>query len=348
MSSADLKYHFCYGVSGSNDLQQGDILEKTDGIKSILAEVHPHYLDESYTQFIVLSQTCDLVRRDNNGCKTRYITLGVIRPLSLLVEREIEHYQDGFDKEASVCKNSAKSKLTQFLGRLFNNNEPEYFYIEPQPEVNMSEPSCAFLRLSISIRAYQHYDVCFEAKTLSLSEGFRAKLGWMIGNVYSRVGTEDWVPGTLTSNEFSTKIKTTLESLSQWVDDKQLEAVKKEVFPKESNNVDIFSLLIYLFQEYNQLYLFLSKYLFFSELSCVFFDNITIKEYFDFFCKFDSDEAPEEVLRELINRMKIKSNKDNVLERIKEILKSDGIEEGKIDKICSRISSDQIVSKYIK
>jgi hypothetical protein len=267
MSSADLKYHFCYGISSSNDLQQGDILEKTDGIKSILREIHPHYLDESYTRFIVLSQTCDLVRRGSNGCKTRYITLGVIRPLSLLVEREIEQHQDEFDKEASVCKISAKSKLTQFLERLFNNNEPEYFYIEPQPEVNMSEPSCAFLRLSISIRAYQHYDVCFEAKTLSLSEGFRAKLGWMIGNVYSRIGTEDWVPGTLTKNEFATKIKTTLESLSQWVDDQRLESVKKEFFTQDSN---ILSIVISLFQEYIQLSLFCSNYLFFNTLSCIF------------------------------------------------------------------------------
>jgi len=26
---------------------------------------------------------------------------------------------------------------------------------------------------------------------------FRAKLGWMVGNLYSRVGTEDYVPGAL-------------------------------------------------------------------------------------------------------------------------------------------------------
>jgi hypothetical protein len=345
MSSADLKYHFCYGISSSNDLQQGDILEKTDGIKLILKEIHPHYLDESYTRFIVLSQTCDLVRRGSNGCKTRYITLGVIRPLSLLIEREIEQYQDGFDKEANVCRISDKSKLNQFLERLFNNNEPEYFYIEPQPEVNMAEPSCAFLRLSISIRAYQHYDVCFKAKKLSLSESFRAKLGWMIGNVYSRIGTEDWVPGTLTKNAFKTKIKNTLEELSQWVDDQRLESVKKEFFTQDSN---IFSIVISLFQEYTQLHLCCNNYLFFNTLSHIFFEAV-IKEYFNYFGRFDFDESPEEFLRELINQIDVKSKKDHAIERIKIILKDfDEIEDERINKICNRISNDQIISRYLK
>lgn len=338
----EVKYHFCYGATNSKHLQQGDILEKTELLKEILREVHPHYLDESYTRFIILSQTCDLVRRGGNDCKTRYITLGVIRPLSLLLEREIEKHQDDFDKTAIVCKNSAKSKLTQFLERLFNNNEPEYFYIEPQPEVGLSEPSCAFLRLSISIRAYQHYDTCFKARKLSLSEGFRAKLGWMIGNVYSRVGTEDWVPGTLKKEEFSKKIKNNLESLSQWVDDQKLEYVKKE-FISESKN--IINLLNPVIQEYTKILLF-QNLLFINNSNQLIFCSI-FEDFIVFFEDFSKN--PEELFRVLINKAKLPTKKDDVIESIRRILQGfDGFEDVKIEKICNRISNDQIVSRHLK
>ena len=345
MSSGELKYHFCYRVSDGNDLHQGDILHKTDAIKEILKEVHPHYLDESYTGFIILSQTCDLVRRGDKGCKTRYITLGVVRPLSLLIEREIEKYQDEIDKAAMACKNSVKPNLTEFLQRLFNNNEHEYFYIEPQPEVGISEPSCAFLRLSISIRAYQHYDTCFKSRVMSLSEGFRAKLGWMIGNVYSRVGTEDWVPKTLKKKEFDKKIKDILESSTQWIDDEQLKFAKAELFSE--NNIIIDSLCL-LFKEYINL-LSHDNFLPFKVSTQLGFTSL-IEEYINFFSPLDFESSSEELFRLLISKSKPKTKKEHLIEKIEEILKSSfpEIEDIKLRKICNRISNDQVISRYFK
>lgn len=345
MALGEVKYHFCYGTTNSSNLQQGDILEKTEPLKNILREVHPHYLDESYTRFIVLSQTCDLVRREGRDCKTRYITLGVIRPLSLLIEREIEKYQDNFDKTAIVCKNSVKSKLAQFLERLFNNNEHEYFYIEPQPEVGLSEPSCAFLRLSISIRAYQHYNNCFEARSLSLSEGFRAKLGWMIGNVYSRVGTEDWVPGTLKRDVFNRKIQDTLESLSQWVDDQKLESVKKEFFSDDKNIINLLDLIL---QEYINTLLLNSHFLFFNTLNRLIFSSL-VEDFLAFSKNLDFARSPEELFRTIIDQFKPITKKDQVIGSIRKILQeSNEFEDKKIEKICRRISSDQIVTRYLR
>jgi hypothetical protein len=74
--------HFTYqSFKEDDDLQQGDILLPKEEICSILKDVHPHFLDSKYNGFLVLSQTCDLVRRDSAGCKTRYINLAAIRPL---------------------------------------------------------------------------------------------------------------------------------------------------------------------------------------------------------------------------------------------------------------------------
>lgn len=340
MPQNELKYHFCYAPFSGKHLQQGDILNKTNSVKNILEDVHPHYLDKSYTHFIVLSQTCDLVRRNGVNCKARYITLGVVRPLSLVIEREIGKYQDDFDKAAMVCKNSDRSKLHQLLERLFNNNETEYFYIEPQPEIGLVDPSCAFLRLSISIRAYQHYDKCLEARFISLSEGFRAKLGWMLGNVYSRVGTEDWVPGTLSPKEFSAKIKDNLESSCQWVDDEKLKAIKTDLLDSS-----VSAILGDALKEYENIFIYCTNLSFLNVFVQLKYSSF-VEKWLDFFEKFDFDETPDELLRALIQHTKVSSKKDDALQRIKEILKSStDLEEEKLEKIYRRMASDSIISR---
>ena len=212
-----------YLEPGNPYLQQGDVLEKSTGIQAILKEIHPYYeTKDDYTHFIVLTQSCDLVRRNSEPCKARYITLAAIRPMSVVVEREVAKYQREFAKKAKVCKRSVRDRVYHFVEQLLNNNVPEYFYLHPEPTLNFPDPSCAFIRLSVSIRSISHYDACFEARLLSLKEIFQAKLGWLVGNMYSRVGTEDWVPRYATAEDFKGRIDTILDETCKWVDEKQL------------------------------------------------------------------------------------------------------------------------------
>jgi hypothetical protein len=222
--------HFTYrGPEGTN-LQQGDLLTKTDDLRALLAEIHPHYRrKDDYTHFFVLTQSCDLVRRDGKSCKSKYISVAAVRPLSLVIEREIGRHQDHFDGIAGICSKSKRVVVEQFVERILNNNEPEYFYLEPEPALGLHEPSCAFLRLSIAVRAEEHYEKLLAARLLSLDDVFQAKLGWLVGNMYSRVGTADWVPDNLTESEFSAKVKSFLDDAVRWVDGDQLRAAKRLV-----------------------------------------------------------------------------------------------------------------------
>jgi hypothetical protein len=220
-------FHFTYCAPEGNDLRQGDILLKTNAISEILKEVHPHYQKkDDYTHFIVLTQSCDLVRRDDKLCKAKYISIATIRPFQLVLEREIAKHQDKFASDAGVCSVKFKSLLEQFVKRILNNNEPEYFYLEQEPIFQIYEPSCAFLRLSIALRA-DHYGCLFDARTLSLRDIFQAKLGWLIGNIYSRIGTEDWVPDYVSQEDFDKKTNQILEEVVQWVNHNQLSVAKK-------------------------------------------------------------------------------------------------------------------------
>lgn len=218
--------HFTYCRPVGNNLQQGDVLIKDEQFRAVLKEHFPYYLRPDFTYFIVLSQTCDLIRRDGEPCEAQYITLAATRPLSLVLEFELKDYQDETEKAAVVCNEKKKFRLVQFYERLLNNNDPEYFYLHEEPELGFPESSCASLRLSISLESKQYYDICLHARIISLAEIFRAKLGWLVGNMYSKIGTEDWVPVHLSQEEFQDRIKRVIETLCLWVPDKKLQIAK--------------------------------------------------------------------------------------------------------------------------
>lgn len=219
-------FHFTYAKS-KGDLAQGDLILKTDAVKELLQAVHPHYLKDDYTHLLVLTQSCDLVRRNGDPCKSRYVSLAAVRPLSLVIQREVERFQDEFAVSAGVCSKRVQNLLEQFVERLLNNNEDEYFYLERDRALGLHEPSCAFLRLSVAVRAEDHYDKLVAARLLSLTDVFQAKLGWLVGKMYSRVGTPDWVPDHTNETEFKRTVQEVLGSVVRWVEEDQLKLAKK-------------------------------------------------------------------------------------------------------------------------
>jgi hypothetical protein len=221
-------YHFTYCKSNDDNLQQGDIIQKTEEIQLILKDFHPHYFHrDNYTHFIVLTQSCHLIKRDSDKCDAQYINLAAVRPLDLVLQREIIKYQgDEFKQKANVCSNKVKFKVEQLLETLFNNNHKEYFYLHKDYDLNFPESSCAFLRLSIALKA-EHYDSCLRARLFSLKDVFKAKLGWLIGTMYSMVGTEEWLPDNSSETEFKQTIQDLLDNVCEWVDEEQLKIARK-------------------------------------------------------------------------------------------------------------------------
>lgn len=188
------KVHFTYKEEmDKSSLCQGDILEITDELADVLKEVHPYFIGEQYKYFMVLSQSCDLVRRNGKTCKTQYITLAAVRNFDAFFRRFLI---DGkyVEQIGDLLFLDEKQKLRayQVIERLYNNNESEYFFLYKEENVGLPESMVAYLRVSIALKSGEHYDKCLKAKKLELSDEFKAKLGWLIGNMYSRVGTSDW------------------------------------------------------------------------------------------------------------------------------------------------------------
>lgn len=186
--------HFTYEAQPRSDLQQGDLIKRTEAVEALLKEVHPHYFySQNYRYFLVLTQSCDLARRDSMPCSGRYITIAAVRPVRTAIEREVHKLQHTkIERQLGFCSSDRQPKLTQFMERLLNNNEEEYFYLHREPSAGLLEDNCAFLHLSIALKAQSHYDTLLQARIISIKESFQHKLGYLIGSLYSRVGTEDW------------------------------------------------------------------------------------------------------------------------------------------------------------
>jgi hypothetical protein len=119
-----------------------------------------------------------------------------------------------------VLSAKARNKTSDFLQRLFNNNETGYFYLD-SVDTQLPADCAAFLNLSIAIKSDLHFATCVDAKILQLTDTFQAKLGWLVGQMFSRVGTPDWDPQIL-----SRKIRAAVSDAAIWVDDTKIDAVE--------------------------------------------------------------------------------------------------------------------------
>jgi len=217
--------HFTYEEKPDfAELYQGDVLARTPELDGVLREVHPHFFQkEKNLYFMVLTQSCDLVKREAGGqCKAPYINIAPVRSLDSVLSKEIEQARLEVQSDVPVLTDRAKTKLGEFLSRLYNNNEAGYFFLDAA-DTELPEDCCAFLTLSIAIKAHEHYDICLKAKRIQLAQAFQAKLGWLFAQMYSRVGTNDWP-----SPELHKKIRETLKDAAYWVPSDKADYVANE------------------------------------------------------------------------------------------------------------------------
>ncbi|WP_243294345.1 hypothetical protein [Geothrix mesophila] len=281
---------------------QGDVIRRTDEIELILQEYYPHHKGRvDYRYFMVLTQTCDLVPRSGgdsgNICKARYISLAAVRPFSIVFKREIAKFQhDPMDERHGICDEKNRGRIRNFIERILNNNEPEYFYLHEEPAAGLSEPHCAFLALSIPVKSLPHYDKLLKAKILQLDDSFQHKLGWLTGNLFSRIGTADWVPEVCTKEKFDEHLEELLNEYCLWVNPAHQKQLREALAQQDSNSVT-------------------------TDQIAMIYDDI-------------KRTAP--------------SKKQQLLDKITDIMRSEGIDDATRKRISILIRSDQDIPNWVK
>ena len=231
--SIDTNIHFTYKADADmKSLCQGDVLNITEELAEVLRNVHPYFLNGQYRYFMVLSQSCDLVRRDGKNCKTPYITLAAIRSYDSFVEKTLVKEKFAENVSGLLLMDEKKNeKAYQLIERIYNNTEPEYFFLYKEDALDFPESMITYLKVSIALKSQEHYDKCLAAKKMELSDEFKAKLGWLVGNMYSRVGTADW-EGIMTAQERKEMLNNDLESKCIIGSKDQLKILKAELAKK--------------------------------------------------------------------------------------------------------------------
>lgn len=228
--------HWTYEeYDNDDDLKQGDILQSTETIQSLLEEFHPHFRDEKYKAFLVLTQSCDLLRRNGNPPATNYINIAVIRPLRDVMSTLLSHVCDPVKIDKSVVAGTfigeTRYKGEQLIQRIINQNEQKLglFYLYPDADVGIAEHSVALLKVNITFKT-SHYSNLINARYGRLKPQFRSKLGWLTGNLFARVATQDW--GGKKKRELVDEIMN-LESTSstplEWIPHKKFKKAKEQI-----------------------------------------------------------------------------------------------------------------------
>jgi hypothetical protein len=209
-------------------LYQGDILKGSEELKRLFLEFYPGFPGIECGYFMILTQSCDLVVRDGKDCSAPYLNLAAVCDFDDVLEQEMSKYQNHeIEKRGKLLDKGLFNMGQRFLERLFNNNEDDYFFL-PEDVTKDFGDSVALLRLTMTLSAQQYYELCLKSKIIELNDTFKAKLGWIVGNIFSRVGTEDWTQSQMTEQEFVEWIKNVLNSNFAWVDKYVIKELRRE------------------------------------------------------------------------------------------------------------------------
>jgi hypothetical protein len=116
------------------------------------------------------------------------------------------------------------------LKRILDQNEQALglFYLHPDTAIKIAVPSVALLQVSIAVRAEEHYEKLMLSREGRLSVEFQSKLGWLIGNLFSRVATPDWPHEEL--NELMSKflgINSFTDKTPRWIQEENIKLARK-------------------------------------------------------------------------------------------------------------------------
>lgn len=211
------------------DLQQGDIIENNEEIRTIIKQFYPLISDSEYSTFIVITQSCDLVRRDNKPCKSKYVNLAPIQPLENVFLSLFDRVYGHFKITDRLYSSKGKSKAAELIESICNQNAWALgiFFLQANTDVKIPEDSVALLPVSFAVSSDLCYDKLVKHRSGRLNIAFQSRLGWLVGNLYSRVAAPDF-PKSNREEVQRDLLDKKSENLPRWIDKKQLKILGQE------------------------------------------------------------------------------------------------------------------------
>jgi hypothetical protein len=191
----EISMHDMYRVPSGDDLEQGDIVEKRTLAPAMIG--HQDYMEQrpDFEAFCVLTQTCDLTSK--KLIQTEFITLAVVRKITNI-----------FD-QSQARLNRTSERLKEIIQHRANTR---FFYLYPEPAAGINDDSVVDMRVTFALHRH-HYNQIVCARKMSMNPLYTAHLGWMIGNVFSRIAMPEW--GGKELPKLEDKIKSLQDAIEQ-------------------------------------------------------------------------------------------------------------------------------------
>lgn len=221
-------------------LLQGDIL-KVDGdfrehFKSFYPAIkHP---DNEIKYVMVLTQSCDLVKTEKRKPKLNHINVCLVRSLDAVIRRVIdEEIKPVSISNTNLLPRDALDQLKDRISKLLNNTDQKTCFFLPNHKP-FTEDMAALLPLSFSFRT-EHYETLLNNRVLGLKSEFQAKIGYIISQLYGRIGTADLSDSGWSDKQIRDYINKLLQHLNlKQVPDKSFIDYIQQNFNDEGQNID--------------------------------------------------------------------------------------------------------------
>lgn len=191
-------------ASSKNELKQGTIFSikkisfdfKARDKKLKFRQIYPEVNIDSVDYGIILSQSCDLVRRGEKSLpKTPYITIALLEPIEKFIEQKflktieklVQEYSLQYENYRIINKEELVNKISEKYSKLFDNRETFYFFIP----IELDQMFYVNLVKTLPFKA-MHYETFAKNAKYELNTAFANKLGDMLSYIYGRVGVENY------------------------------------------------------------------------------------------------------------------------------------------------------------
>ena len=223
-----------------SSLLQGDILKVDGQFQKYFDDFYPAIQpsDGKIQYVMVLTQSCDLVKAEKRKPKLSHINVCLVRKLDSVVKRLIsDEIKPTVVGNKKLLARDALDQLKDKLSKLLNNTDQKTHFFLPKQDP-FKEDMVAVLPLSFSFRS-DHYDLLLENRVLGIKPEFQAKVGHIIGQLYSRIGTPDLHDFGWNDKQTRQYINLLLENSNlQQVPDKHYIQYIQENANNEASNVD--------------------------------------------------------------------------------------------------------------
>lgn len=195
-------------ASNKNELKQGTIFSiknivfdsKDKKTKLQFQEIYPEVNTDKVDYGIILSQSCDLVRRGKKHLlKTPYITIALLEPIEKFIEQKFSKTIESLVEEHSVQhgnyriinKEKLLNKISEKCSKLFDNRETFYFFISIELKKEQTKMFYVNLVKTFPFKV-MHYETFAKSAQYELNTSFANKLGDMLSYIYGRIGVENY------------------------------------------------------------------------------------------------------------------------------------------------------------